>query len=288
MAASLAKHYRVASMRGDTLRIMVGTRKTDGSPPAPRPRPRLTVLGVAGELLLTGGVVVLLFLGWQLWWNDAILAASQTASAHELSEKWDESGSTTAPVPSPTASAGAVETAPDYGEPLVAAEPDHADVIGNLYVPRYGDSYVRTIAEGTTGDILNSTRLGLGHYDGTQMPGAVGNFAIAAHRSAYGGGMHLINEFHLGDPIIVETADGWYTYRFTNLEYVDPTEVGVLAPVPQEPGVDATDRTITLTSCNPLYSTAERIIAYGAFDNWRPRSAGPPPEIAAAVQKQEG
>jgi len=272
---------------------MVGTRRTKGSSPAPKPRPRATGVGVVGELLLTAGVVVLLFLGWQLWWNDAILAASQTASAHQLSAQWDESASTSpstpASTPAPTPSASAEPAAPaDFGDPLVAAEPDHADVIGNLYVPRYGDSYVRTIAEGTTGDILNSTRLGLGHYDGTQMPGAVGNFAIAAHRSAYGGGMHLINEFRLGDPIVVETADGWYTYRFTNLEYVDPTEVGVLAPVPQEPGVTATDRTITLTSCNPLYSTAERIIAYGTFDNWRPRSAGPPPEIAAVVQKQEG
>ncbi|MGO7984038.1 sortase domain-bontaining protein, partial [Rhizobium johnstonii] len=77
---------------------------------------------------------------------------------------------------------------------------------GVLYVPRFGDTYQRNIAEGTGTDVLNSTKLGIGHYPDTQLPGEVGNFAIASHRSAYGGGMHVLNEFQLGDPIIVQTA----------------------------------------------------------------------------------
>ena len=75
-----------------------------------------------------------------------------------------------------------------------------------LYIPRYGPDYHRTIAEGTGMDVLNSTELGVGHYPDTQMPGEVGNFVVAAHRSAYGGGMHLINELQLGDSIIVADA----------------------------------------------------------------------------------
>jgi sortase A len=237
---------------------------------------------VLGELLVTAGVLVLLFLGWQLWWNDMILAGSQTSAAQEQSREWSDR---TEPVPAPT---GTDEAEPqDYGDPIVAVEPEHGAVIANLYVPRFGADYVRTIAEGTTTDVLNSTRLGIGHYEGTQMPGAVGNFAVAAHRSAYGGGLHLIDEFELGDPIVVETEDGWYTYRFTNLEYVLPTAIGVLDQVPQHEGASAGDRIITLTSCNPLYSTSERIIAYGILDSWQPRSAGPPAEVADIVEGAE-
>ncbi|WP_281533585.1 sortase domain-containing protein [Cryobacterium breve] len=84
----------------------------------------------------------------------------------------------------------------------------------------------------------------------------------------------------------MQTADGYYTYRFRDLEYVQPTDVGVLAAVPHAPGATATDRIITLTSCNPLYSTAERIIAYGVFDSWQPISAGPPAELAAIIAAQ--
>ncbi len=83
--------------------------------------------------------------------------------------------------------------------------------------------------------MLNSAELGVGHYPSTQMPGAVGNFAIAAHRSAYGGGMHRSSSCSSATAIYIETADGWYTYGFRNLEYVRPTAVGVLDPVPHRP-----------------------------------------------------
>ncbi|THG29450.1 class E sortase [Naasia lichenicola] len=249
---------------------------------APDRRPRPSVVGVLGEILLTLGVVVLLFLAWQLWWNDAILAGSQTSAARDLSREWDasEPSSSSPPTAEPASPAAA---APDYGLPVVASAPDHLDVLGNLWVPRFGSDYVRTIAQGTSTDVLNSTRLGIGHYDDTQMPGEVGNFAIAAHRSAYGGGMHLIDQLQVGDPIVIETADGWYVYRFTNLEYVLASAVDVLAPVPQHPGATPGDRIITLTTCNPLYSTAERVAAYGVFESWQPRSAGPPAVVADIV-----
>jgi sortase A len=156
-----------------------------------------------------------------------------------------------------------------------------------MYVPRFGDGSQRRIAEGTGLDVLNSSELGVGHYPGTQMPGQVGNFAIASHRSAYGGGMHEIEQLQLGDAIYIQTQDGWYTYRFRDLEFVTPETVAVLAPVPHHPELQAGDRFITLTSCNPLYSTAERIVAYGVLESWQPTSVGPPTEIAAAVASWE-
>lgn len=241
----------------------------------------MSVVGVLGEILLTAGALILLFLGWQLWWNDAIMAGQQSSAASDLSAQWLEEGR-----------AARGDTAPpepqDYGDPVVGAA-DHADgdAFAVMYVPRFGDDSQRRIAEGISLDVLNSTYLGVGHYPDTQMPGGVGNFAIAAHRSAYGGGMHEIDQLQLGDAIYIQTEDAWYTYRFRDLEYVTPEAVDVLAPVPHHPGLAPTDRLITLTSCNPLYSTAERIIAYGVLESWQPSTAGPPAEIADVVATWE-
>lgn len=238
------------------------------------------MLSVTGEVLITAGALVFLFLGWQLWWNDTIMAASQSEAALEISQEWIEQDRG---VPEPDAGAPAPAPA---GEPVVATAPDAGEPLAVLYVPRFGADYHRTIAEGVGTSVLNSTRLGIGHYPDTQMPGEVGNFAVAAHRSAYGGGLHLINELQVGDPIYVHTADGYYTYRFRDLSYVPPTAIEVLAPVPNAPGVPAVDRIITLTSCNPVYSTDERIVAYGVFESWQPTSAGAPADLAPLIAAQ--
>jgi sortase A len=251
--------------------------ETSGAPAAAR-RSRVSFVGVLGELLVTAGALILLFLGWQLWWNDAIMASQQSDAASELSTDWLEQGRAEqgeAPPPSPDEG---------YGEPVVdtTAYPN-GEPFAVMYVPRFGEDSQRGVAEGVGLDVLNSFQLGVGHYPDTQMPGEVGNFAIASHRSAYGGGMHEIEQLRLGDGIFIQTRDGWYTYRFRDFEYVAPETVGVLAPVPHHPDLAPTDRIITLTSCNPLYSTAERIIAYGVLESWQPVSAGPPDEIAAQV-----
>ncbi|TFD90176.1 class E sortase [Cryobacterium serini] len=249
---------------------------------------RISAVGVLGELLMTSAALVLLFLGWQLWWNDMLMANSQSSAARQISQDWiDSSTSPLELVPSvDPAEPSAEPIAVGYGAPIVAAVPANATAFAVLYVPRFGADYRRTIAEGTGHDVLNSNRLGIGHYEGTEMPGAVGNFAVAAHRSAFGGGMHLINELQLGDAIYVQTADGYYTYRYRDTEYVAPSQVQVLASVPNNPDATAVDRIITLTSCNPLYSTAERIIAYGVLESWQPLSAGAPVELAPIIAAQ--
>ena len=249
-------------------------------------RPRVSVLGVLGEVLVTAGVLVLLFLGWQVWLNDIIVGAEQTSAANELADKWEDEG---APSAAPTATPDPVETEEpaepvDPGEPVVAAKPPTAESFANLIVPRLGADYRRPIAEGVGFNVLNNRTTGVGHYPQTQMPGEMGNFAIAAHRTTYGAPFHDINNLVVGDNIYVETQDGWYQYVYRGTEYVRPTGVGVLDPVPQVAGMAATDRVITLTSCHPFLSSAERVIAYGVFETWYPRAGGPPAEIATLVQ----
>lgn len=238
-----------------------------------RARKRLTVVSVLGELLITAGVLILLFLGWQLWFNDIVFGASQHGVAEELSAEWEQDFEDV-----PDAAA-----APDPGEPVVMAAPAANTKFANLIVPRLGVDYKRPIAEGVGNSVLNSSGLGMGHYTSTAMPGALGNFALASHRTAYGGAFHNVHQLVVGDSIFVETQDGWYKYVFRGLEYVQPSGVGVILPVPQQPGVDPTERLITLTTCNPFLSSAERIIAYGSFDSWYPRANGAPAEIAGVV-----
>lgn len=229
-----------------------------------------------GELLLTAGVLVLLYLGWQLYLNNAIAQTGQTQLAHELSRTW-AAGYTTGPIMTDVPKAGAAATAGDV--PAYAGAPGYAEQFATLIVPRFGADWTRPIAEGIgVYDVLNI--YGIGHYPGTAMPGQVGNFAVAGHRTSYGDPLINVNQLDVGDSIYVETPDGWYRYAFRSHEYVHPNGVEVLAPVPQMPGAMPTDRIITLTTCNPVHSVAERYIAYGVLDGWTPRAAGPPAEIA--------
>jgi sortase A len=234
----------------------------------------VSVIGVLGELLITAGVFVLLFLGWQVWLNDIIEGAAQDKQAQQLSQSWKGAATATS-TPVPSASPGT---------PVVAVAPGNAQKFGILYVPRFGVTWERPIAQGVgVRDVLD--KIGVGHYPGSAMPGQVGNFAIAAHRHAYGGGFENLHLLHVGDHVYIGTKDGWYEYTFRDIEYVKPTQVNVLQPVPMEPGVAPVDRILTMTTCNPFFSTAERMIAFATFDTWYPYSKGAPPEIASTVSQ---
>ena len=243
---------------------------------APKPRHRVSVVGILGELLITAGVFVLLFLGWQIWLNDIIEGAAQDHQAQQLSQSWKPSDTSSAPP--------AAQAQPSSSAPVITSAPGNAQKFGILYVPRFGATWERPIAQGVgVASVLDT--IGVGHYPGTAMPGQVGNFAIAAHRHAYGGGFENLHMLHVGDHVYVGTKDGWYEYTFRDIQYVKPTQVNVLQPVPMEPGVAPVDRILTMTTCNPFFSTAERMVAYATFDGWYPYAEGPPAAIAATVEE---
>ena len=160
--------------------------------------------------------------------------------------------------------------------------PARGATIGIVYVPRFGADYTRPIVQGTTPAVLDI--LGLGHYEGTAMPGAVGNLAVAGHRQTHGAVLDNIDALVPGDRIYVQTRDGYYVYVFRNSEIVLPSRTDVLLPVPTQPAATPTERYLTMTSCNPRFGSQERIIAYSLLEHWQPASAGPPPEIAGQVQ----
>jgi sortase A len=232
---------------------------------------------IAGELLMTAGVILLLFVAWQLWWTNVASDARQSEVVRNFAQ---ELGGPVAPKPTQETAA------PDYGVPAVATAPGHGETIGIMYVPRFGQNYARPIVEGTTSDVLDT--LGLGHYGSTAMPGAVGNFAVAGHRQTHGAVLDNIHTLVPGDKIYVQTKDGYYVYVFRNNRIVMPSDADVLLPVPSKPGARPTERILTMTSCNPRFGSEERIIAYSLLDHWQPASAGPPAEIAAQVARARG
>ena len=136
------------------------------------------------------------------------------------------------------------------------------DVFAKFSAPRLGENYVREIAEGTSLEkVLN--KIGIGHYSSTQMPGEVGNFAIAGHRAGNGGPMRNIDKFVTGDLAYVETATKKFTYRYLETKIVPPTELGVINPVPE--GLNAksvSGKYLTLTSCTPIYVNTNRLIVW--------------------------
>jgi sortase A len=248
---------------------------------AHRPRRRISVAGILGELLITAGVLTLLYVGWQLWIGDLIYGAQRTAAGQELSEEWDQQYSAPAPTESPgTPAADEAEPAPI--EPIILPEPADGERFAVMRIPRFGAEYAWEMAGGVSRS-RTLDPIGIGHYPGTPMPGAVGNFAVAAHRTTYGAPFNRIAELRINDAIVVETADGWYTYRFRTLEYVTPDEVEVLLPVPQVQDAPAGSRYITLTSCSPMFAMTERIVAYGVFESFTPRAAGPPAALTDGV-----
>jgi sortase A len=243
----------------------------------------VSVVGVLGELLITAGVLVFLFLGWQVWWNNLVLSGQQTSAAETQSRKWLDEATAT-PRPTPTKS-------PDPAAPVdppVMQEPGKYQPFAVIYIPRLGVDWKRTIRETVdTEKVLNSYDAGVGHYAGTAMPGQVGNFAVAGHDSGWGNTFIDLSKLRIGDRIYVQTKDGWYTYTFRNFEYVQPSAVQVLLPVPRAPQATPIDRLMTITTCNPQFHAGERLIAYTVFQDYAP-TVQVPSEIAAAVAPQGG
>ena len=216
------------------------------------------------------GLAIMGYFGWQHLQTEVVVVGKQQELSAADSARWE--------------AASPPETAEPWdGEVPVVPQPQPAEVFGVLYVPAFGASYANRMAETTDWwTVLNLDEKGIGHYEETQMPGEPGNFAVAGHRSG-----PLINSFRevmnlrLGDHMYVETEQGWYTYRFRSIEYVLPTEVDVLNPFPRLDGVPGEDQILTLTTCHPKEAGSdERAIVYAVFEDYQPRSEGPPAALA--------
>lgn len=231
--------------------------------PASRRRPALStrIMTVVGESMLTVGVVLALFVVWQLYVTT-----------------WQVQGATAAAVESFTQSNATQATnstqAQRFDPPPEVVIPPVGQTFATLHVPRW-DAMVIPVMEGTTQAVLDTGYAG--HYTYTQGPGQVGNMALAAHRRSYGNSFRRVEELQTHDPLVLETAQAWLVYQVVSTEVVKPWEGGVINPVPnQDKSVTPTRRLLTLTTCHPEYGNTERFIVYSELSYWVPRSQGRP------------
>lgn len=246
-------------------------------------RTAAALVGVVGEILITLGGLLGLFVAWQLWWTDVIADRAQADVIDQLA--WEQPPwQYDAPIPTPTASPEPTPRDPirrDMPAPTMD-EPPHLTTFATMYVPRWGLDYVRPISQGTSKtDVLDV--LGVGHYEGTAMPGGIGNFSVAGHRTTYGKPFNRIEELAIGDPIVIQTETHWYVYRVASTEIVTPDQVAVLAAVPGQLGVVPTEAVMTMTTCHPMYSARERYIVHATLDYWMESADGPPIELSGGA-----
>ena len=247
-------------------------------PPAQqRPsRERLSFVGVVGELLILAGALLALFVVWQLFYTDVQGERAQ----REVVEGLDWAN------PDVVAGIGAGDgpaTIPDElkmrdVDPPDMDYPDFTETFATMMVPRWGEDYVKPVSEGVTrADVLDP--LGIGHYPDAALPGQVGNFAISGHRTTYGKPFADVSELEVGDSLIFQTEDAWFVYHVEEWEIVLPSAVEVIAPNPYAPGEAPTERTVTMTTCHPKFSAAERWVVHGTLDYWAPTGHGVPAEL---------
>lgn len=243
-----------------------------------------------GELLITAGLVVLLFVAYELWGTGVQTARAQRVAGDRLQAAWDsgallpgEGGTGDPVVGSPAPAAGAAPAASPAPKPVrpAAAPPDIplGSGLARLRIPRFGSGYQWVIGEGISREVLKN---GPGHYPGTALPGQLGNFVVSGHRTTYGAPFGGVAELQPGDAIVVETAKTWYTYRVRSHDIVDPTDIAVILPVPNQPGAQPSERLMTMTTCHPKFSAKKRYIVYSLLESALPKNAGArPPALGA-------
>ncbi|QXQ10411.1 class E sortase [Paeniglutamicibacter sp. Y32M11] len=266
------------------------------TPSRPKATVRQRLMGGFGEILITLGILLILFVGWELWWTnlDADRAQSQvtseflkdlTVAAPNFSDAPEKNPNQNPNENSNEGDEQGEEQSKDFGPAPITAIPG-GETFGIFYIPRFGSNFAHPVTNGVGMDVLNT--VGIGHYPDTQSPGELGNFAVAAHRQTHGQVFWDIDKFQDGDKIYLQTRKGFYTYEWRSTEIVSPSAGDVLFPVPHRPGVKPTTSILTMTSCHPPFTTRMRIIAYSELESWRPADAGAPAEIADLVQKTMG
>jgi sortase A len=209
-----------------------------------------TLIRSLGELCITAGLVLLLFVAYELWGTGQYTQAQQSILSKRLTREWAAPRHSAVP---------AVTT---------SEKVQLGDGMALIRIPRLGSDYSYVVIEGVT---VADLRKGPGHYPGTASPGGLGNFVISGHRTTYLAPFNRIDELRDGDKILIDTRDGQYVYKVTSQRVVQPTEVDVTEPVPFHPGQQPTRHLITLTTCNPKYSAATRLIVFGELTETIPR-----------------
>ncbi len=257
---------------------------------APSREPLRTAVRGLGEVLITLGLVLLLFVFYEVYVTGWLSEGKQRKAAAALHEQW-RTGGGLVPVP--------------------------GQAFATLHIPAITADY--PVLEGTDQETLS---IGPGHYIGTALPGQPGNFAVAGHRVGKGAPFNDLHLLASCDALVVETADVWSVYRVLPMpdevagwdsgrgrdprcvgvaplpipyemtvgrRIVAPSDREVIAPVPGRSGLqlppEQLQPVITLTTCHPRFSARQRMVIHGVLVRSVPKDPGatgaPPAELAS-------
>jgi sortase (surface protein transpeptidase) len=278
----------------------------DDRPPALVKTGGRTFAHTLGEVLITAGMVVLLFVVYELYITNIFSAQKQANATTALDKEWD------------TVTTGPQRT-------------NHYDLsdgagIAKLYIPALGQDFHFTVIEGTN---ANDLAIGPGHYVGTALPGQPGNFAVAGHRVGEGAPFNDLDLVQSCDAIVIETQSDWYVYRMLPMtseaanwadgkgktaqcagidgegkvsplggmyaqtpgqEIVLPSEGDVVAPIPHHANAKVSSgqevALLTLTTCHPKFSDKQRMILHAVLTKDYKKDAAHPNQSPPELKEQ--
>ena len=189
------------------------------------------VLRLVGVVLILAAVAVGGYVWWLLWGTGFETRAAQSSLRHGFESR-----------------VGSIDKESVSRADKAVSVPGKAVMI--IKIPKIDVDYV--VVEGTD---TESLKKGPGHYTATSYPWQNhGRVGIAGHRTTYGAPFWALDKLKEGDRIVLATEYGVYDYRITGTQIIEPSNGTVL---------DQTNRpSLVLTTCNPRFSAAERLVVF--------------------------
>lgn len=259
-------------------------------------RRKADFLQITGELLLTLGVVFFLFAFYEAYWTNIASGKEQAQASEQLNQQWGE-----------------------RVNPRQKITPELGSAFARMYIPSFGSDFQFAIVEGTEdsdleagpGHYVNTPLPGVpgnfavaGHRVGKGAPfNDLGNLkvcdAVVVETQTAWNVYRILPIDSSGDQRRQEAAgclsdrqvDEVTTGAYANVQgrYItDPGDVSTIAAIPGTDLAQTADRTpdptqeslITLTTCHPQFSNAERMIVHGMLTEQIPKhSSGTRPAV---------
>lgn len=193
-----------------------------------------TALDLVGKTLISAGLLLLLFVAYQLWGTGLAerqaqnKLKSQFITSTTVAATSTDAPTTTTPPPAPT----------------------KGDVVAQIVIEKINvDKFV------IAGVGYKELEKGPGLFAGSPLPGQLGNVSLAGHRTTFGAPFGRVNELVEGDRIVLQTSRGEFVYLVTGPPtIVQATDVDVIRTVDPDRAI------LTLVTCHPKWTSENRMI----------------------------